>query len=159
MTKNTSRKGITAVVAIVLLLMMTIAAAALAYSWIRQMQQSQQTAGTTQLEKVTQSTQYAYSIESVRGGTGGIAVGIRNTGTIPITGLGGSNSSLYIDSVAQTSNMGLTGTIPPGEVVQIQTSIPMPPAGVRTNYKVITPDNHRIEFSCYAISATKCDGY
>ena len=48
MTENTSKKGITAVVAIVLLLMMTIAAAALAYAWISQMQKGAQGTGDEQ---------------------------------------------------------------------------------------------------------------
>ncbi|MBU4300558.1 MAG: archaellin/type IV pilin N-terminal domain-containing protein [Nanoarchaeota archaeon] len=168
MTVNTAKKGITAVVAIVLLLMMTVAAAGLAYMWISQMQTGAQAQGTEQLGKITQTTQTAYSIETVNYQSAtSMSYIIRNTGTLPIDLITATNRVVYLNGRVITP----TVTLAPNAVLQPKNVATVTITGLAagtmavgsTNtIKIVNDNGANVQATCTTVVATAgsaCQGY
>lgn len=153
MTKNTTKKGVTAVVAIVLLLMMTVAAAGLAYMWINQMQTGTQAKTTAQLDTQTQQMQGSIKIESAWiDNTNMILLTIKNTGSTAINDL--STARVYVDGVpgptlATWANVALGTPLAPGEASNTLTSTEAEPGvGVSKSIRIITSEGIETTYVC-----------
>lgn len=160
MTVNTTKKGITAVVAIVLLLMMTVAAAGLAYMWISSMQTDTQQKTTQQLNAQQQQMQGAFNVESVWGGPapGNMVFSVRNTGTTAIN-FGAPGLKFYVNGVltATPATLSGVGILEPGRAstAAITTTTVFPTAGGAATLKIVSAEGVTAEYRCAVTTSTQ----